>query len=100
MEAGQEPLPSDVVVLLLERDRADAVKLVDGDWTIGDTFRGIDPLKSRRLTFDASGDSRARLLRPGAYRFVAFPDTIAIEPAEVVVTGAETEPVEIRWKPK
>jgi hypothetical protein len=39
-------------------------------------------------------------LRRGAHRFVAFPDTIAIEPAEVVVTGNEKEPLEIRWKPR
>ena len=95
---GQDPLPSDVVVLLLEAEHAGDVQLTDGRWQIGPSFRGLRLLEARRIQPSEKDPARAQLLRPGAYRFVAFPDTIAIEPAEVVVTGSESDPLEIHWK--
>jgi hypothetical protein len=42
-------------------------------------------------------DGTARLICMRC-RFIAFPPTIAIEPAEIEVTGGQAEAVEIRWR--
>jgi protocatechuate 3,4-dioxygenase beta subunit len=97
---GQPPLPIDVVVLLLETDRASQVTRAGDRLEAGPSFDGIDVLEARRIVPRAQNNARAVSLWGGPCRFVAFPDTIAIEPAEVVVTGHETAPVEIRWKPR
>lgn len=97
---GQEPWDRNVFVLALEPATADQVVLDASGWNIGQAYRGISVLPSRALRFDSNGRARVSALRPGLHRFCVFPDTIAIEPAEVVVTGSESEPVEIRWKPR
>jgi hypothetical protein len=97
----QASWPEDVLVLLLEVDHADQVVLgEDGTVETGGAYDGIALLEARRIQPDARGRARAVSLWGGPCRFVAFPDTIAIEPAEVVVTGTETGPLEIRWKPR
>ena len=97
---GQVAWPQEVSVLLLEADRAGEVEHRSSGWSMGRGYRGLNILDARRIQPDANGHARAVALWGGPCRFVAFPDTIAIEPAEVVVTGQETGPVEIRWKPR
>jgi len=94
------PAPADVVVLMLEAATASQVAHGLGGWSFGPAYRGVNVLKSRRIWPSTNGPIRVYALRPGSYRFVAFPDSIAIEPAEVVVAGNENEPIEIRWKPR
>jgi protocatechuate 3,4-dioxygenase beta subunit len=97
---GQEPWPADVFVLALEPATADQVVLDASGWNIGQAYRGVNVTESRALRLDANRRAHVTALRPGPHRLVAFPDTIAIEPSEVVVTGSESEPIEIRWKPR
>jgi hypothetical protein len=97
---GLEPWPDDVFVLALEPATADQVVLDASGWNIGQAYRGVNVVDSRRLRLDSHGRARITALRAGPHRLVAFPATIAIEPAEVVVTGTETGPLEIRWKPR
>ncbi len=95
---GQQPWPKEVVVLLLETATSDQVVLDKSGWTVGQAYRGISVVASRNVYFDPGGHTRITALRPGPHRFIAFPDTIAIEPTEVVVTGHEIEPLKIHWK--
>jgi hypothetical protein len=97
---GQQPWAKELFVLLLERATADQVVLDESGWNIGQAYRGINVVASRRVQLDPGGHARVTALRPGPHRFVSFPDTIAIEPEEIVVTGGETEPIEIRWHPR
>jgi hypothetical protein len=97
---GQAPWPANVLVLALDPATLDQVAIGVGYRDFGTAYRGIDVGASRGLRFDSKGHGRVTALRRGPLRFVAFPDTIAIEPAEVVVTGDETAPLEIRWRPR
>jgi hypothetical protein len=97
---GEDPLPSDVSVLLLESDRTIDLLFADEKWQIGPSFRGLRVLETRRIQPTEKDAALAQLLRQGAYRFAAFPNTIAVQPEEVMLTGAETAPLEIRWKPR
>jgi hypothetical protein len=97
---GQSPLPEDVTVLLLESSRAGEVQLGPKGWEFGDSWRGVSVLASRQVLPDSKRSSRVVALRPGPHRFVTFPDSIAMEPAEVLVSGEETGAVEIRWTPR
>ena len=100
LAAGQEPWPEELFVLLLEADLCDQVERGSNGWQVGQGLRGLNVVESRRIRPDSEGRASARALRPGRCRFVSFPDTIAIEPSEILVTGAETEPVELRWTPR
>ncbi len=100
LRVAESPSVPGVLVLFLESDRIGDVQFDGKEWHIGESFRGLQVLEARRVRPDAFGLARVRSLRSGAYRFVAFPDTIAIAPAAVVVTGKETEPLEIRWQPR
>jgi hypothetical protein len=100
LAADQEPFPDDVFVVLLEADRAGQVQRVSDYLEAGPAFDGINVAESRRVLADSQGLAHVASLWGGPCRFVAFPETIVIEPAEVVVTGKETEPLEIRWKPR
>ena len=100
LAADQKPIPEDVFVLLLEADRASQVERVSDHLEAGTAFDGINVAEARRVVLDSQGLARLVQLWGGRCRFVAFPDTIVIEPGEVVVTGKETEPLEIRWKPR
>jgi hypothetical protein len=96
----QQRWSNEVFVVLLEQATVDQASFDRDTLNLGEEYRGIDVIGSRRVKLDGNGRARIRALRPGPYRFVAFPDTIAIEPSEVVVTGAESAPLELRWTPK
>jgi hypothetical protein len=97
---GQQPWPKETFVLLLEPATADQVVLDKRGWNIGQAYRGISVIAARSVQLDPSGHARISALRPGPHRFVAFPDTIAVQPSEVSVTGTESGPIEIRWTPR
>jgi RNA polymerase sigma factor (sigma-70 family) len=94
---GQSCWPSTTSVFLLESDRVADLKPSVNGWAIGPGFRGLEVVDARQVKPDSNGRARVISLRPGACRFVVFPDTIVIEPEEIVVDGTESAPVEIRW---
>ena len=87
---GQTPWPEVAILLLDDRQHA----LLPGD-SLQSSTRIV--LRGRPTTFGlAEGPTRLTGLAPGRHHLRAFPDVIAIEPAEVVV-GPDTPEVELRW---
>jgi RNA polymerase sigma factor (sigma-70 family) len=96
----QAPWPATSTVFLLESDRTGDLKPAAKGWDIGPGYRGLNVVDARKVEPDSNGHAHVRSLRPGRCRFVAFPGTVSIEPAEIVVTDRETGPIEIRWSPR
>jgi hypothetical protein len=94
---GQTPWPSSTAIFLLEADHVGDLKPNATQWDVGPGFRGLNVVYARKVKLDSNGRAHVISLRPGACRFVAFPDTVAIEPEEIVVSGTETAPIEILW---
>jgi hypothetical protein len=95
LPAGTEPWPDDVTVLVLnDRQYEDAVG--EESNPLGARTWGFSLSSSWHVNFDDTGATRVNALAEGRHRFRAFPDTISIEPAEIVVRP-DMDPVEVSW---
>lgn len=66
-------------------------------WPAGAHLWGSHPqLQEQQLKLDSSGKALIRALAPGSYRLATFPDDLAFNPPEFVVTGREPWPVTLR----
>ena len=57
-------------------------------------------LLNQRFQPDDRGRAHVPGLAPGRYTLRAVPDDLLFEPETFVISGEESEPIEIRWRPR
>jgi hypothetical protein len=97
LASDQAPLPPRHTVLLVEADLWEEVRL-GPDRNSLDGGRLGNSIYSRLVQFNQERRATIGGLGSGRFRFKVFPDDIELEPAEVEVGEATTEPVLVRWR--
>lgn len=97
---GQEPLPADHSLLLLEPEVWEEVRLEREADRIREIAFGRFPSNSFfqcRLRFDSTRTAVMKGLCPGPYHLKAVPDDIEISPGRVEVNEADRDPIALSW---
>jgi hypothetical protein len=94
----QQAWPADTyTVLLLESRWSNDVEIDGSNWRVAPSLEGYQLHASRIVRFDRDGTARITRLGDGPYRFMVFPPTMSISPAEIASVPAGGEPMVIRW---